>query len=159
MSDKTGYSTTINLRWSLQSLHAQCVSGSFEITGVHSPPTSQALWCDYCTHVHRDDDAQTIYRAALVHSRYRVITRCDQAALKSDYHKRKSGKLTCPADVRASSIAQSVDKLADQRGDLPASIKMKAGITLGMTSRLRDRHAHLLFSTTGMGQWGVILKK
>ena len=53
MSDKTGYSTTINLRWSLQSLHAQCVSGSFEITGVHSPPTSQALWCDYCTRTSR----------------------------------------------------------------------------------------------------------
>ena len=33
------------------SLHAQC---------VRCPPTSQAVRCDYCAHVRRDDDAQTI---------------------------------------------------------------------------------------------------
>ena len=50
----------------MQSLHVQCVTGTLEIRWVHLPPTSQALWCDYCTQVHRDDDAQTIYRAALM---------------------------------------------------------------------------------------------
>ena len=50
----------------MQSLHAQCVSGTFEIRWVSLPPTSQGLRFDYCTHVHRDDDAQTIYCAALV---------------------------------------------------------------------------------------------
>ena len=51
---------------SLHSLHGQCVSGALEIRGVHLRPTLQALQCNYCTHVHRDGDAQTIYRAALV---------------------------------------------------------------------------------------------
>ena len=50
----------------MQSLHAQCVSGILEIRWVHLPPTSQALRCDYCAHIHCDDDAQPIYRAALV---------------------------------------------------------------------------------------------
>ena len=36
------------------------MSGTFEVRGVHSPPTWQALQCDYCTYVHRDDDAQYI---------------------------------------------------------------------------------------------------
>ena len=36
----------------------RCFSFSHQIFGL---PTLQALQCDYCTHVHRDDDAQTIY--------------------------------------------------------------------------------------------------
>ena len=53
---------------SLQSLHAESVSGTLEIRWVHLHPTSQALRCDYCKHVHHDGDAQTIYRAALTQS-------------------------------------------------------------------------------------------
>ena len=49
----------------MQSLRMH-VSSSFEIRWVHLPPTSQALWCDYCPHIHRDDDAQTIHCAALI---------------------------------------------------------------------------------------------
>ena len=30
------------------------------------PPKSQALQCDYFAHIHHDDDAQMIYRAALM---------------------------------------------------------------------------------------------
>ena len=48
------------------SLHAQRVSGSLEIKWAHLPPTWQALRCDYCAHIHRNDNAQTICRAALV---------------------------------------------------------------------------------------------
>ena len=47
-------------------VHAQRVSGTDEIKWVNLPPTSQALRCDYCEHVHRDDDALMIYRVALI---------------------------------------------------------------------------------------------
>ena len=61
--------TELELMWlvdrCMQRLHAQCVSGSFEIIWVHLPPESQTLPCDYCTH--RDDDVQTTERAALAH--------------------------------------------------------------------------------------------
>ena len=50
----------------MQSQRAQCVSGTLEIRQVYLPTTSQAPPCDYCAHVHCDDDAQTIYLAALV---------------------------------------------------------------------------------------------
>ena len=46
-------------------LHALCVSGTLEIRWVHLPSTGQALLCDYCAHVHCDDDAQMIYRASV----------------------------------------------------------------------------------------------
>ena len=50
----------------MQSLHAQCVSGTLEIRWVHLPPTWQALRCNYCAHIHCNDDAQMRYCAALL---------------------------------------------------------------------------------------------
>ena len=44
-------------------MHSVCQV--LEIRGVHLLPTSQALRCDYCAHVHRDDNVKTIYCAAL----------------------------------------------------------------------------------------------
>ena len=57
---------------SLQSLHAQCVSGTLEIRWVHLPPASQPLWCDSITHVHRDDDAKTICSSTSAYTFFRV---------------------------------------------------------------------------------------
>ena len=50
----------------MQRLHAQCVSGTLEIRWVHLPPTWQALRCNYCAHIHCNDDAQMRYCAALL---------------------------------------------------------------------------------------------
>ena len=50
----------------LQRLHAQCVSGTLEIRWVNLPPTSQVLsGPGLLSHIHRYDDAQMIYCAAL----------------------------------------------------------------------------------------------
>ena len=66
--------TTNVIGGSQWSLHAQCVSGTLEIRWVHFPPTSQALRCDYCAHVHRNDNAQTIYCSSSVGWHYSEVT-------------------------------------------------------------------------------------
>ena len=61
------------------------VSGTLEIRWVHLPPTSQALRCDYCTHVCRD--AQTIYCAALIATSVFFIKRAEVCLLRLQHFK------------------------------------------------------------------------
>ena len=123
----------------LQSLHVQCVSGTLEVRWVHLPPTLQALRCDYCAHVHRNGDAQTIHRAALFQNIVTTEVRWTEAFCSFYVHFILRVSALC---MRRQFFARKVLCAAEMPGDTGYIENDSFSIISAVWSRISSKNTH-----------------